>query len=69
MKGKIIQICSAPSNLYAVYTMDGEKEHEPILCLALTDKGEILIMDTDGVGQVDVSHEQANFEYFTWKKD
>jgi len=67
MKGKIIQIIPAPSNLVIVSTVDGEVCEEPPLCLALTNQGEILIMHIDGVGLIDEVHEAIDMDYFKWK--
>lgn len=67
MKGKIIQIMPAPSNFVAVYSMDGEHVEVNALCVALTDKGEVLPLDIDGSGLVGEFDEVANFEYFKWK--
>ena len=70
MKGKIIQIIPAPDNLYAVYDMGlGLKEEEAkVLCLALTDEGEILemVMDDD-IGYVEEARAAKCFKYFKWK--
>ena len=68
MKGKIIQIIPAPSNLFAAYDIDGEEEAEPILCLALTDQGKILIIDTDSLGEIGEPAEEINFLHFKWKQ-
>jgi len=67
MKGKIIQIIPAPSNLVIVNTLEGEIEETPPLCLALTNLGEILVMHMDGVGLIDEVHEAIEMDYFKWK--
>lgn len=67
MKGKIIQIIPAPSNLVIVSTVEGKTCEEPALCLALTDQGEILVMHMDGAGLIDEVHEAIEVNYFKWK--
>lgn len=49
MRGKIIQIIPAPENLYVTYN-DGEDFDVKVVCLALTDQGDILLMDIDDNG-------------------
>ncbi|SHH87055.1 hypothetical protein SAMN02746098_01625 [Desulfosporosinus lacus DSM 15449] len=66
MKGKVIQIMPAPSNLYATYNMTKE-EHLNVLCLALTDQGEILVMDMDDDGFIEESRKAECFKQFKWK--
>ncbi|HZK52783.1 MAG TPA: hypothetical protein VFC84_01075 [Desulfosporosinus sp.] len=70
-KGKIIQILPAPDNLYAVYDMGlgFENEKVKVLCLALTDRGDILPMTMDDdIGHVEEAREPECFKYFRWKR-
>lgn len=67
MKGKIIQIIPAPSNLVIGSTVEGETCEEPALCLALTSEGEIIVMHIDGAGLIDEVHEAIPADYFKWK--
>lgn len=66
MENKIIQIIPAPTNLFVSYK-DTEGRHEedriesPVLCLALTKGGEILLMDLGGDGVVDNAITASNF--------
>ncbi|MFZ3132688.1 MAG: hypothetical protein WA125_16705 [Desulfosporosinus sp.] len=70
MKGKIIQIIPAPSNLFAVYNMglNFEEEEAKIICLALTNEGEILemVMDDD-IGYIEEARAAECFKCFKWK--
>ncbi len=50
MDDKIIQIMPAPDNLYAVYDDDGEELKTKIVCLALTNDGDVFMMDSDDDG-------------------
>ena len=67
MEEKIIQIIPAPNNLFVVDDYDSEEEGENALCLALTDQGNILIMNTVGTGEVGIVTNVLNFEYVFWK--
>jgi|HigsolmetaGSP11D_1036233.scaffolds.fasta_scaffold00512_10 hypothetical protein len=67
--GKVIQIIPAPSNLLAVYEFDGKTEYNKALCLALTEDGEILIMDTDSEGTVSEAKLETGFKRFIWVRD
>lgn len=50
---KIIQILPAPSDLYINYIGDPEGPFkEPALCIGLTNKGEVLLLDIDDEGQI-----------------
>lgn len=66
MSKKIIQIIPAPSNLIAVYNYDGKMSYIETLCLALTDDGEILVMNMDDDGQTGVAVHDADFKRFKW---
>jgi len=52
---KIIQIIHAPKNMYAEYKDDdGNKLHVKIVCIGLTNSGDVVLMDmTDGDGIID----------------
>lgn len=65
MRGNIIQIIPAPANLFAVYGPDMEVK---VLCLALTDRGDIfkMVMDDD-TGYVDEARDAESFSHFKWK--
>ncbi|MGH0943460.1 hypothetical protein ACQVTS_19635 [Bacillus mycoides] len=68
MEGKIIQIIPAPTDLNTVYQdcETGELIISRTLCLALTDKGEVHLMDIDDSGWVDVAEVATNFEGIEW---
>lgn len=54
---KIIQIIPAPENMYAEYKDEdnGDIFHMRIVCLGLTNLGEVVLMDiTDGDGVIDI---------------
>ncbi|KSU86567.1 hypothetical protein AS180_17930 [Priestia veravalensis] len=69
MAEKIIQIIPAPKNLYAVY-QDDEHPKEPILskiiCLGLTDQGEVVLMDMDETGFIDMADNAMNYKGAKW---
>ena len=67
MEDKIIQIIPAPNDLFVVYDHDCEEEGENLLCLALTDQGNILLMGTDSTGSVEIVTNILNFECVIWK--
>lgn len=52
---KIIQIMPAPENLYVVYEDDDGEFDSKIFCFGLTDEGEVVMMDMDGNGWLDVA--------------
>jgi hypothetical protein len=66
---KIIQIMPAPQNLYLEYR-NNDYPDDPIVnqpvCLALTDQGEILLMDIDDTGFVDRADSASNFKGIFW---
>ncbi|PEQ29034.1 hypothetical protein CN467_29045 [Bacillus cereus] len=68
MEGKIIQIIPAPTDLNAVYQdcKTGELITARTLCLALTDEGEVHLMDIDNSGLVDVAEAATNFKGIEW---
>ncbi|CUB52381.1 hypothetical protein BN2127_JRS10_01798 [Bacillus subtilis] len=68
MEGKIIQIIPAPADLHTVYQdcETGERITARALCLALTDEGEIHVMDIDNSGWVDVAEMATNFKGIEW---
>jgi len=70
MDEKIIQIIPAPAKLFAVYSNEENPKREitsRIVCLALTDKGEVYAMDTDSTGFIDRSDNAGNFKGFVWR--
>jgi hypothetical protein len=67
---KIIQIMPAPQNLFVKYTNDeNPNEHitSKVLCLALTDAGEVYLMDMDESGWIDRADTAANFKGAFWE--
>ncbi|MBG9937446.1 pathogenicity island protein [Bacillus tropicus] len=68
MEGKIIQIIPAPADLNTVYQdcETGELITSRTLCLALTDEGEVHLMDIDDSGWVDVAEAATNFKGIEW---
>ena len=70
MEQKIVQIMQAPPNLFAIYKDGGEEPGDfrvPVLCLALTNDGEILMMDADKNGSINSVHDVINFTGIEWK--
>ncbi|HHL0974673.1 TPA: pathogenicity island protein [Bacillus cereus] len=70
MEGKIIQIIPAPVDLHTVYQdcETGELMKSRTLCLALTDEGEVYIMDIDDSGWIDVAEAATNFKGIEWRR-
>ncbi|EJR55401.1 hypothetical protein P4388_25665 [Bacillus thuringiensis] len=70
MEGKIIQIIPAPADLNTVYQNyeTGELITSRTLCLALTDEGEVHLMDIDDSGLVDVAEAASNFKGIEWEQ-
>jgi len=72
MKEKIIQIMPAPMGLFAEYRNE-ENPSNPffnrVICLALTDRGEIHVMDIDDMGTVEKAESISNFEGIVWKEN
>jgi hypothetical protein len=68
---KIIQIIPAPQNLYLEYENE-DNPKRPIttkaVCLALTDQGEIYLMDIDREGWIDKADSVANFKGIQWNE-
>jgi hypothetical protein len=67
MKGKIIQIVTAPNDVYTVHDLDGVECLLKVVCLALTDRGEIIPMDINGRGVVSIAGSTENFKGLKWK--
>ncbi|TYR78441.1 hypothetical protein FZC66_19350 [Priestia megaterium] len=69
MTEKIIQIIPAPKNLSAVY-LDEDNPDKPILskaiCLGLTDQGEVVLMDMDETGFIDMADNAMNYKGAKW---
>jgi hypothetical protein len=69
-KEKIIQLIPAPQKLYLEYENE-DNPKRPItnkaLCLALTDQGEVYVMDIDSSGWIDKAESAANFKGILWK--
>ncbi|ARK21365.1 hypothetical protein SporoP32a_07355 [Sporosarcina ureae] len=51
---KIVQIIPAPQHWKSVYlSSDKEKIHMPIVCIALTADGDVILLDMDGSGYIE----------------
>ncbi|MES1054370.1 hypothetical protein FOA24_37375 [Bacillus thuringiensis] len=68
MERKIIQIIPAPADLTTVYQdcETGELMKSRTLCLALTDEGEVHLMDIDDSGWIEVAETATNFKGIEW---
>jgi len=66
MKGTIIQIMQAPLNLSAVYDSPDIQDSIHVLCLALTDQGEVVVMGTNGRGIAKDITRHDSFQRFHW---
>lgn len=65
MKDEYIkQIIPAPDNLYVVYQDDEGEFESKVVCLALLNNGEILLMDMDDMGSIE---EAQGFERVVYK--
>ncbi len=63
---KVIQIMPAPEGLYSVYLDDDGTTHDvPVVCLGLTEEGEVVLMDIDSTGYIDTT--ASNFKEIKWK--
>ena len=59
------QIIPAPDNLYVIYK-DGEEEFEvKVLCLGLTNSGDVVMIDSDDNGHIDIC---SGFDRILYKK-
>lgn len=67
MDNKIIQIMPAPESLYAVYYNEKKEIISKILCLGLTDGGDILLLDIDEYGIVSEATDAVNFKNIAWR--
>lgn len=67
MENKIIQIIPAPKNLYAIYDDEKKEIISKILCLGLTDSGDILLLDVDEYGIVGEATDAVNFKNIAWR--
>jgi hypothetical protein len=66
---KVIQIMPAPQNLYVEYENEENPEkpfRNQALCLALTDQGEIFVMDISDCGMVDKAESVSNYLGVAW---
>jgi hypothetical protein len=69
---KIIQIIPAPPKLYVEYVNEENPKRpitSPVLCLALTDQGEVYLMDVDSSGWIDRADSVGNFKGIVWKNN
>lgn len=68
MDEQIIQILPAPKNLYTVY--EDEYHDEPmifkVLCIGLTNKGSVVLLDMDDNGFIDIAETTTNFKGIKW---
>lgn len=65
---KYIQIITAPNDLYAVFQMeDGTEEYSRIPLFALTEKGDIEMIDIDDSGWFDNPVTTRNFLRIEYK--
>lgn len=66
MERKIVQIVSAPDNLYALYVDDDGVEFTTrIVCIGLTNTGEVVMMDTCDSGivkEIEITKQILNHE-------
>ena len=51
----IKQIIPAPDNLYVVYEDDEGEFESKVMCLALTSFDEVVMMDSDDIGQIQIA--------------
>ena len=59
---KIIQIMPAPSDLYAIFKNSYGNVHSKIICIALTNEGNVQLLDVDEMGFVSDVSECSNFD-------
>lgn len=50
-------------NVYAVYEDNNERIVSPVKCIALTDKGNVKLLDVDSLGDFSFVGETSNFAY------
>lgn len=60
----IKQIMPAPDNLYVVYKDEQGEFESKIICLALLNNSEVIMMDSDGLGEIE---EAQGFERIVYK--
>ncbi len=66
-EGKIIQIIPAPVNLRSISDENQEEEIVmEVVCIALKDTGEVVLMDMDGLGEISEVREMRNFSSIRW---
>lgn len=66
MDSKIIQIIPAPANLKALYREGGVEITSLLLCIALKDDGDIVLIDIDNDGWIDEAESMANYAGVKW---
>jgi hypothetical protein len=67
---KIIQIIPAPSNLYCVFNDNetaGKEFESKVICLGLTNEGDIIILDLSTDGLIDDATTCYNFKEIRYK--
>lgn len=64
---KIIQVIPAPEGMFATYDDEGKKISSKVICIALTNHGQVMIMDADNSGLVEDVMEAVNFNGFEYK--
>ncbi|UXR29858.1 pathogenicity island protein [Staphylococcus simulans] len=62
MSGKYVQIMPAPNNLYAIYEDEGEEIESRIVMFALSEDGDITMLDMDKNGWLDEAITACNFK-------
>lgn len=60
----IKQIIPAPDNLYVVYEDDDGEFESKVICLALLNTDEVVMMDSDDIGQIQIAE---GIKYVTYK--
>ncbi|MGN5893794.1 hypothetical protein ACP6J5_09020 [Staphylococcus simulans] len=65
----IVQIIPAPQNLYTRFydELDGYV-YMPIVCMALTNKGEVKFCDADGFGDIEIIDLHGNNEIYKYNE-
>jgi len=67
MDKKIIQIMPAPHNLRSMYKDAEGIIEEKVICLGLTNEGEVVLMDICADGDIDEAKNACNFKGVCWK--
>lgn len=66
MVRKIVQIIPAPKDLYVIYRDAEEDIKSRVVCLGLTNEGEVLLMDVRSDGDIDEAMTACNFTGIHW---